>query len=629
MWNSNEIIDDTYMIMGELGRGGTGVIYLAYHLRLEKYVVLKRIKDNFANILKVRTEVDILKKLHHTYLPQVYDFMQMGNQIYTVIDYIDGCDLDRYIKEGYVFTEQQLTMWLRQLCDVLGYLHSQKPQILHCDIKPGNIMITSDGNVCLIDFNVSLDEGSDSELSGISQFYASPEQYEKAMSIVYHTKTTVVIDQRTDVYSLGATFYHMISGIIPTISGPNVPLCQMGLGYSREFLQIIDKMMETNKTFRYKSTADVIRDIDKTLRGNRAVVKLVSGLLAASLVYATVLVCGFWMYFEGNRMVRLENFNTEYSEFEVCYNSDDYVGAITKGIDILNDVEYRDIFDGDSEKKYTILHYIGECYFYEEYYSEACRYYKETVELGSDSPSIAVFMRDYAIALIRSNNISEAQSVVVSARQKGLSEENLRLIEAEICGINRDYRGAANIASELTGSLDRDISYRAYRLAADSYQKLGEYDSQINCLMSMINMDSSVQNYRMLGDAYIRKAEGLHVNYISSRREAYENAVDCYEKVVASVYHNLSDTLNLAVSYMALEKYNSAIEILKSVPEEESNYRVYMYLAFSYDYLNDYGNARDNCLRAVRLYESSNEKDKHANTSDIIRNLYLLEQKLR
>ncbi len=629
MWNSNEIIDDTYMIMGELGRGGTGVIYLAYHLRLEKYVVLKRIKDNFANILKVRTEVDILKKLHHTYLPQVYDFMQMGNQIYTVIDYIDGCDLDRYIKSGYVFTEHQLVMWLRQLCDVLGYLHGQKPQILHCDIKPGNIMITSDGNVCLIDFNVSLDEGSDSELSGLSQFYASPEQYEKAMSLVYHTGTTVTIDQRTDVYSLGATFYHMISGIVPTISGQNTPLAHMGLGYSKEFLQIIDKMMETNKALRYKNTSDVVRDIDKIFRGNRAVAKLVSGLLSAFLVYVLILICGFWMYFQGKGMLSIEEFNVKYSEFEVCYNSDDYRGAITRGIDILNNVEYRDVFEDDVEKKYTILHYIGECYFYEEDYYEACRYYKETVELGANSPSIGVFMRDYAIALIRTNNLSEAQNIVTGAREKGLNEENLRLIEAEIKSMNRDYRGTVTVVTELMHSLDRDISIRAYRLAADAYDKLGEYDSQIGCLNVIVNMDPSAQNYRMIGDAYIKKAESFHENYITKRTEAYESAVVYYEKVVASGYHNVWDTLNLSVAYMELERYEKAIEHLKSVPAEEENYRVYMYLAFSYDKLNDYTNAREACLRAVRLYESSTEKDKHSNTSDIIRSLYQLEQKLR
>jgi len=629
MWNSNEIIDDTYMIMGELGRGGTGVIYLAYHLRLEKYVVLKRIKDNFANILKVRTEVDILKKLHHTYLPQVYDFMQMGNHIYTVIDYIDGCDLDRYIKEGYVFTEHQLMTWLRQLCDVLGYLHSQKPQILHCDIKPGNIMITSEGNVCLIDFNISLDEETGSELSGISQYYASPEQYEKAMSIVYHTKTTVTIDQRTDVYSLGATFYHMISGIIPTISGPNTPLSQMGLGYSKEFLEIIDKMMETNKTFRYKNTSEVVRDIDKILRGNSAVVKLVSSLLVTFLVYAIVLVCGFWMYFHGKGMLYLEDFNEKYNDFEISYNSDDYRGAITKGIEILNNVEYRDVFEDDIEKKYTILHYIGECYFYEEDYHEACRYYKETVELGADSSSVNVFMRDYAIALIRTNNISEAQNVIAEARGKGLDEENLKLIDAEIRSMNSDHRGTVTLTTELMHSLDRDISLRAYRLAADSYQKLGEYDSQIGCLNAIVNVDPSIQNYRMIGDAYIKKAEGFHENYISSRKEAYERAVYYYEKVVANEYHNLWDTLNISVSYMELEKYEKAIEHLKNAAAKEENYRIYMYLAFSYEKQNDYANARENCLRAVRLYESSTEKDKHQNTSDVIRNLYLLEQKLR
>ena len=140
---NNTVIDNTYQVINEIGSGGMGVVYLAYHLRLEKYIVLKKIKNPHTNSSILRNEVDILKRLHHPYLPQVYDFIEYDGDLYTVIDYIDGYDLNYYIKNKYVFPESQLIKWLVQLAEVLCYLHSQSPRILHTDIKPANIIITT------------------------------------------------------------------------------------------------------------------------------------------------------------------------------------------------------------------------------------------------------------------------------------------------------------------------------------------------------------------------------------------------------------------------------------------------------------------------------------------------------
>ena len=81
MLRSGEIIGGMYQIIREIGKGGTGVIYLGYHLRLRKQIVIKKIKDNCAGRINVRAEADILKRLHHTYLPQVYDFLAVGTGV--------------------------------------------------------------------------------------------------------------------------------------------------------------------------------------------------------------------------------------------------------------------------------------------------------------------------------------------------------------------------------------------------------------------------------------------------------------------------------------------------------------------------------------------------------------------
>ena len=89
--------------------------------------------------------------------------------------HIDGKDLEHFINDGYVFTESQLIKWLRQLCEVLDYLHCNNPPIIHTDIKPANIIVRDNGDICLIDFGISL--SADDAVKGYSKNYSSPEQY--------------------------------------------------------------------------------------------------------------------------------------------------------------------------------------------------------------------------------------------------------------------------------------------------------------------------------------------------------------------------------------------------------------------------------------------------------------------
>ena len=172
------------------------------------YVVIKRIKDNYVGRINERKEADILKNIKHSNLPQVYDFIQMDTEVYTVMDYIDGNTMMEYIKAGVRFDEPQTIKWLKDLCTALHYLHSQNPPIIHSDIKPSNIMIGSDGNICLIDFNISLNDPDNPMTTGYSKNYAAPEQ----LSGISSKKVQgAVADVRTDIFSLGASFYQLMS----------------------------------------------------------------------------------------------------------------------------------------------------------------------------------------------------------------------------------------------------------------------------------------------------------------------------------------------------------------------------------------------------------------------------------
>lgn len=172
------VLGGTYEIEGEIGSGGGGVVYRARHLRLQTDVVVKKIKDEVRGKVKSRQEADILKELKHPYLPRVYDFIETADGVYTVMDFIHGENLDEAVKHHGRYPQKQVRRWAEQLGEALDYLHAQKPPIVHSDIKPANIMLTKEGDVCLIDFNISLAMGTAMESAvGISAGFSPPEQY--------------------------------------------------------------------------------------------------------------------------------------------------------------------------------------------------------------------------------------------------------------------------------------------------------------------------------------------------------------------------------------------------------------------------------------------------------------------
>ena len=176
----SRIIAGIYEIEKKIGAGGGGIVYMGRHLRLKKPVVLKADKRTLnAENEALRREVDMLKELNHTYIPQVYDFVQEDGVVYTVMDFIEGESLDKLLGRNQIPAQPQVIQWACQLLKALNYLHSRPPYgILHGDIKPANIMLKPDGDICLIDFNIALALGEDGAVKvGFSRGYASPEHY--------------------------------------------------------------------------------------------------------------------------------------------------------------------------------------------------------------------------------------------------------------------------------------------------------------------------------------------------------------------------------------------------------------------------------------------------------------------
>lgn len=167
-----------YSAIRPLGEGGMGTLYRAHKDSLDVDVVIKRVKQKFKGRMDERAEANILKTLKHKYLPRIYDVIESpSGYVYTIMDMIPGENMQNYVKTHGPVSQKLAYRWACQLCEVIAYLHSQVPPILHCDIKPSNIMITPAGDICVIDFNTSLVFSKGVLAIGATPGYAAPEQY--------------------------------------------------------------------------------------------------------------------------------------------------------------------------------------------------------------------------------------------------------------------------------------------------------------------------------------------------------------------------------------------------------------------------------------------------------------------
>ena len=206
-----ETLEKRYKIDRKLGQGGFGAVYHALDMRLSVSCAIKECLDTSgAATRQFKQEASMLAELRHPNLPQVTDYFDLqAKGLYLVMDFIEGEDLATKInKNGYGFTEEQVMPWIKQICEALDYLHSHNPPIIHRDIKPQNIIVTKNDVAILVDFGLAkvydpLTHTTTGALGGTPGF-SSIEQYGQGTT-----------DQRSDIYSLGATIYALLTGQNP------------------------------------------------------------------------------------------------------------------------------------------------------------------------------------------------------------------------------------------------------------------------------------------------------------------------------------------------------------------------------------------------------------------------------
>ncbi len=257
MLEIGSLVDGKYKILNKVGQGGMSVVYLAMNEKANKQWAVKEVrKDGVLDFESVKqglvAETDILKRLSHPNLPSIIDVIDTEDSFIIIMDYIQGNSLNKALDEYGAQPQEHVIDWAKQLCDVLGYLHSRTPAIIYRDMKPANIMLKPDGNVTLIDFGTAR-EFKEKNLADTTCLgtvgYAAPEQFGGMGQT----------DARTDIYCLGATLYHLVTGMNPCEPPYEIkPIREINPSLSSGLERIIQKCTQRDPNDRYQSAAEMM-----------------------------------------------------------------------------------------------------------------------------------------------------------------------------------------------------------------------------------------------------------------------------------------------------------------------------------------------------------------------------------
>lgn len=594
----------TYRIIRKLGEGSGGVVYLAYHTRLEKEVVLKEIKNQHSN-KNNRREVDILKRLHHTYLPQVFDFIEMNGHVYTVMSYIPGKSFQDLIKQGYRFKQSQLRRWAMQLCSALHYLHGQNPPIVHSDIKPANIMLTPQGNICLIDFNISffLDGTT---MIGYTNGYSSPEQ--KTIASQENVKD-LVLDDKTDIYSVGAVLYYLITGKkIRSEEGYRLDTALLESRVSQSFANIIYKATAYQKEERYQSAYEMLKALqmmpkmDERYKNIVKTHKIALGSTVGLLVVSIILL-GLGIH--QVNLEKVDQYNTlvqqqinyrekgKYQKEEETYKkatslmSSPLESYYQNALSLYEKGDYKkciEFIEQDVVPNVNMMQegnadlmYVKSCSYFElGKYHQAVKSYETLFKYGSSN---YLHYRDYAITLAYDNNESQADKILQKAINKGMKEDSIYYARAEIAkAMNRDDEAINNFKLCLKKTDNDTLKERSYILMSDIYKNqnnLTECRQVLKEASEALPMNKQIISIERLIQVDIDLADK------NNDRTCQQEAIELLNKVINNHWDTYDTYDNLVILNEKMGNYSSADQYLSELEKKYgTDYNIYKRKAF-------------------------------------------------
>ena len=663
-----KVLAKRYTIVEKLGHGGYGDVYRAFDANLQLDVVVKKLKDLTESENGGREEVDVLKQLHQENLPAVFDFFVEDGQVYTVMSLIPGQDLEE-VREKYPrFNQKQVLYWAKQLARALAYLHTRKPSIIHSDIKPSNIMLKPDGDVCLIDFNISLAiTGDNSYATGTSNGFSPPEQYpdfgfylEETGAQLYNNEyddrtsqaVTIMrntigngIDERSDIYSLGATLYTLIRGKKPSSHyWNNESILDKNVNISPGFAHIIDKMMQLDPDDRYQNGVELLDALDNIIelddrfielkrkrRGHRAITFL---MFATSVC---LMVSGYFIRkreldIEYNSVINEIRDNISNGDYDIdnlldeaqsilpkridayeakiesLYKSGKYNECISYGTDAIDSPKYDVITKDDKDSLGNMFYIVGNAYYENEDYSSAIANFQKAIEYNATNP---LFYRDISISEAKNGNTEDAITYLNYAVDHGLEEDSIQMAKGEIEFSKSNYDLAIESferAFEL--STDDSVKRRDMVLEINTYKKMGN-ESVDKAIEFMKNRegefgDSSPYLIESMADMYARKGDYQNAaTYLSKLKNMGDISLRTYSNI-AIVYQNMGDMSN-ARTYLN--------EMIDTYPNEYESYM--RYAMFEADEQSRLPNESRNYSDFAKYYNKAVELYQNAKADDV------------
>ena len=266
-----------YLLERQLGAGAMAVVFRARQLSLDRTVAIKvlpkKLSENPDYVARFYKEGKAAAQLNHPNIVQAFDVGEAGGYHYFVMEYVEGHTLYDELADGKVFSEPEALRVIIQVARALEHAHSQG--LIHRDVKPKNIMITKDGTVKLADMGLAR-AAADVEAAAAeagkaygTPYYISPEQI----------RGEVKIDFRADIYSLGATLYHLVTGRVPFegptpaavmhkhLKEPLIPPDHINTSLSSGLGEVVEVMMAKDRDRRYPSTGDLLLDLEAIANG--------------------------------------------------------------------------------------------------------------------------------------------------------------------------------------------------------------------------------------------------------------------------------------------------------------------------------------------------------------------------
>lgn len=357
MTKEGTVLDGKYEIWKEVGRGGMSIVYLARDNRLNKQWAVKEIRNDGSKatdtLLKgLEREANILKNVDHPVLPRIVDIIDQKGTIYVVMDFIEGETISQRLKREGAQPQDTVIEWGIQLASALDYLHKMDPPVIYRDMKPSNVMIKPEGGVKLIDFGTAkeydVENLADTTALG-TKGYAAPEQFGDSKGRgIYNT------DARTDIYNLGATLYHMVTGKNPCEPPYEMrPIREWNPALSTGLEKIIQKCIQSDPKDRYQNCSELIYALehydeldDSYRKKNKMKFAAFASTFVLTIAAAAVMAYGH----NGIKKVKLDNYNAYIEQGNDFRNDGDYVQAAE---------QYKLAFELDGKDSEAYEKFIG------------------------------------------------------------------------------------------------------------------------------------------------------------------------------------------------------------------------------------------------------------------------------